>query len=334
MNTTKSNMSKILTAAIVFLPFWGQGDDVKTVRTDALNAHVTTKLYLVVDLSGGKNVVSYPVSYLEKEPEGGWPEEYRMSKLVLRRINPGTFTMGSPEDEIGRFSNEMQHEVTISKPFYMGVFEVTRKQYDLVMSGEMLSTYKYGALPRGGVSWNDLRGDSTIYNWPSSKSVDASSFMGKLRAKTGLETFDLPTEAQWEYACRAGTKTALNSGKDLRKKGNDTNMAEVGRYSNNRGDGKGGSSDVAIGGSYLPNAWGLYDMHGNLWEWCLDVSVRYEAGAVTDPVGVASAKASRVLRGGCYNTFACFCRSAYRNSAPPSVSGMAGFRLCCSAESR
>ena len=139
--------------------------------------------------------------------------------------------------------------------------------------------------------------------------MDSGSFLGKLRAKTG-QTFDLPTEAQWEYACRAGTTTALNTGKNLTSTGWDYAMDEAGRYSYNQKDGKGGYSEHTKVGSYLPNAWGLYDMHGNVGEWCLDW---YTAGigssAVTDPKGPNSGE-YRVVRGGGWYGNAQSCRSA------------------------
>ena len=302
-----------------------------------VQALVGTGNYLVIDLSGGPNAASYPVSYLGAEPRGGWTDEYKTDKLVLRMIQPGTYTMGCETTEVGYYGLEaVPHPVTISKPFYMGVFQVTQKQYQLVM-GSNPSYYKGDKRPVEEVSWNTIRGNSSTYNWPNVKTVDPNTFMGRLRAKTGLDGFDLPTEAQWEYACRAGTTTALNNGKNLTSTSSDANMAEVGRYYYNKSDGKGGyaSGDTTVG-SYKPNDWGLYDMHGNVWEWCLDWYTSrsgFTSAAATDPEGPASGSGSeRVVRGGGWYLYAQYCRSAHRGTGNPSVSSInVGFRLCCSA---
>lgn len=294
-------------------------------------------LYMVVDLSGGPSASSYPVSYLSAVPSGGWGDEYKTTKLVMRKITHGTFTMGSPTNELGRDSDEPQHAVTLTKDFYIGVFEVTQKQWERVMGN--WPSYFYNATYRDSrpveqVSYYDIRenpANSAISpNWPASSQVHADSFMGKLRSKTGLSTFDLPTEAQWEYACRAGTTTALNSGYNLTSTGADAHMAEVGRYWYNGGSGYSSGGDTSVGsakvGSYLPNAWGLFDMHGNVWEWCLDWYESAPAGAL-DPPGAASGS-YRVLRGGCWDFYARGCRSAYRfsNFYPGCRSYYCGFR--------
>ena len=324
---------------------WDAGTDAPNVVSDDVTidvqALVGTGNYLVIDVSGGPNAASYPVHYLGAEPQGGWTDEYKTSNIVMRLIQPGTFTMGCETTEVGYYGYEaVPHEVTISQPFYMGVFEITQKQYELV-TGSKLSYYKGDMRPFEYVSWNTIRGNSSTYNWPNVKTVDANTFMGRLRAKTGLDGFDLPTEAQWEYACRAGTTTALNNGKDLKNQYQDPAMDEVGRYGYNNGyqggtkDGKGGYSDYhTTVGSYLPNAWGLYDMHGNVWEWCLDWYVSrsgFTSAAVSDPVGPASGS-YRVLRGGSWSSGALYCRSASRYCYDPSYGDCInyGFRLCCS----
>ena len=297
--------------------------------------------YLVIDLSGGAYAASYPVSYLDDVPSGGWTDEYKTMKLVLRRVVPGTFVAGCEKTAVGFTGfNVVPHEVTISEPFYIGVFEVTQKQYELVM-GKNPSCFKGAARPVEQVSWNTIRGNSSTYNWPGSNSVNSNSFMGKLRARTGISTFDLPTQARWEYACRAGTTTSLNSGKNLTNGGSgaDPQMDEVGRYEYNCNDGRGGDFNDAdkdvhtTVGSYLPNAWGLYDMHGNVWEWCLDWlqyrSMTTASMHKVDPVGNATGSTRTVCGGGSMN-FARGCTSSSREGFESSFAGDAtGFRITC-----
>jgi formylglycine-generating enzyme required for sulfatase activity len=292
--------------------------------------------YLLIDLSGGADATNYPVSTLAAVPAGGWTEEHRTTMLVLRRIPAGTFTMGSPTGELGRDRNsdETQHQVTLTLDFYIGVFEVTQEQWYRVM-GDWPSfftnaTYR-DSRPVEKVSYNDIRGSSAGAGWPGSSAVDATSFMGHLRAKTGLTTLDLPTEAQWEYVCRAGTTTALNSGNNLTSIWSDPNMDEMGRYFHNGGSAWTRGGDTKVGtarvGSYLPNGWGLYDMHGNVWEWCLDWYASTYPGTVVDPAGAASGS-NRVYRGGSWFDHAQYCRSADRNFFLPSfVSVNYGIRV-------
>ena len=298
--------------------------------------HTKQDLYAVVDLSGGPDATNYPVRYSSVGPNLD-DNTCRTTDLWLRKIPAGTFIMGSPSNEVGRINGEMpQHEVTLTQGFYIGVFECTQKQWELVMGTESPSLYKWDARPVERVSYDMIRGTSATAGagWPTyGHQVDSTSFMGKLQAKTGL-VFDLPTEAQWEYACRAGTTTALNSGKNLISTAQDDNMAEVGRYSFNQSDGKGGYSEHTKVGSYLPNVWGLYDMHGNVCEWCLDW---YEASsssmaAAMDPVGPTSwiTGENRVGRGGSWNGGTSGCRSAYRGGGVPSSSSSGnGFRVVC-----
>ena len=274
---------------------------------------VTNRLYMVIDLSGGPSTESYPISYLNEVPEGGWTEEYKTTKLVLRKVEAGKFTMGSPENELGRDDNEVQHEVTLTKPFFAGVFEVTQKQYELI-TGNNPANYQGDVRPVERVSYNMLRGTNKGAAWPANNEVDEESFFGILRAKTGMN-FDLPTEAQWEYACRAGTTTALNSGKNLSDDKQCDEMAEVGRYWHNGGGDEGDDGKYIAHtkvGSYLPNAWGLYDMHGNVYEWCLDWWGDWNGDPATDPKGNTDG-IKRVLRGGSWiDRYASKCRSAYR----------------------
>jgi formylglycine-generating enzyme required for sulfatase activity len=225
-------------------------------------------------------------------------------------IEPGTFIMGSPSDELGRYDDEVQHEVTLTQGYWLGKYEVTQAQYEAVM-GTNPSGFKGADLPVEKVSW-----------------YDAKEFCAKLtafekatgRLPEGYE-YTLPTEAQWEYACRAGTTTALNSGKNLSDKDQCLEMDEVGWYKYN--------SDRATHpvGQKLPNVWGLYDMHGNVWEWCLDRYGDYPTSAVTDPTGPIMGS-SRVIRGGSWYFYAGGCRSATRSGNGPSYyDSNYGFRV-------
>ena len=259
-------------------------------------------LYCVIDLSAGPNAVTYPVAYLDSEPEGGFnTEEYKTTKLVLKYIPAGTFIMG--EDQ-----TKESHRVTLTKPFYMALFETTQKQWDKVMYYNG-SSFKNPTSPVECVTYSKIRGSFLGNEWPESNAVDSSSFLGKLRQKTGMD-FDLPTEAQWEYACRAGTTTVYSYGNDL-----DGDYMWYGFNSNTR------THEV---GTKKPNPWGLYDMHGNVWEWCLDWSNELTYG--TDPKGTSIEKEYRVQRGGAWFYDAKFCTS-FRRGRGSYGANYTGFRL-------
>jgi formylglycine-generating enzyme required for sulfatase activity len=264
-------------------------------------------------------------------PSGGWTDEYKTTKMVLRFIPAGTFTMGSPTNELGHYPDETQHQVTLTQDFYIGVFEVTQRQWERVMgtwpSYFTNATYR-DSRPVEWVSYEDIRGSSAGTNWPTSNAVDENSFMGRLRVRTG-RTFDLPTESQWEYAGRSGMVTALSSGYNLTNTSSDARMDEAGRYWYNGGSSYSSGGDPSVGtakvGSYPVNQWGLYDIHGNVWEWCLDWYGTYP-GKVTDPRGPVSGS-NRVERGGGWGSNARNCRVAHRAGNDPHVpSGSSGFR--------
>ena len=257
-----------------------------------VSCETTPAMYCIVDLSAGAEATSYPVEYRADPPDGGFNvDEYKTEKLVLRRIEAGTFIMG--EDQ----ANE-SHRVTLTKPFFCGLFEVTQRQYELVTGANPCSSTSYGkgnAYPVHYVSYDMLRGSSNVANWPSSSAVDPSSFVGKLRARTGLD-FDLPTETQWEYACRAGTTTKYHWGNSM-----------DGNYAWYRGNA--GSKTHPVGAK-TANAWGLHDMSGNVWEWCLDwYGNKLSYG--TNPVGPLSGSV-RVPRGGSIKNDGPYCTSSYR----------------------
>ena len=228
-------------------------------------------LYMVIDLNG--NDYHFPVTYMDAAP-AKWGDEYKTNKIVLRRI----------DDPNGAY--------------YVGVFEITEAQWAKVMGGSSTSTK-----PKNCVSYNAIRGDASVYDWPTSSEVARNSFMGALRLMTGISTFDLPSEAEWEFAARAGVTTKWLCGDS------ETGLDDYAWYSANS-DG----STHAVG-TRQPNAWGLYDVHGNVWEWCLN---RY------------SGYSGRVLRGGSYSYDASNCAFAYRSSSSPSYGiSLHGFRLAC-----
>jgi formylglycine-generating enzyme required for sulfatase activity len=221
-------------------------------------------------------------------------------------IPPGTFMMGSPQNEQGRGGDETQHQVTLTKGFYMGVTEVTQGQWQKVMGSNPSRFKDCGEnCPVDSVSWNKVQ-----------------EFIGKLNQQEGGKTYRLPTEAEWEYACRAGSATALANG-DIRETrfGPDPNLGEMGWYL--------GNSDARTHqvGRKKPNGWGLFDMHGNVNEWCYDWYGKYPSGEVTNPEGQSSGS-DRVIRGGSWHDTAGVCRSAVRYGyTPVNWSDDLGFRL-------
>ncbi len=260
-----------------------------------MHAYAGAAPYMVIDLSPGPDAAKYTVSYLTEIPGGEWSDEYKTTNLVLKLVVPGTFMMGSPRDEVGRSSDEPLHQVTLTQPFYMGIFELTQEQYNLVMESNPSYYRNGGSHPVERVSYETIRGSVLGAAWPTNRHVDATSFMGKLRSRTGL-TFDLPTEAQWEYTCRAGTGSALNNGLNITNKYVSAQLNDIARYGGN-----GSSGHIAVG-SYRPNAWGFYDMHGNVAEWCLDWAGTLSSSPVTDPLGWTNISGQayypRMVRGG------------------------------------
>lgn len=308
--------------------------------------------YIAIDLSGGTAATHYPIEYLEDVPDGGWTDEYKTSKLVLRHIPAGSFIMGGRETDYPGAVNTNLHMVTLTKDFYMGVFEVTQRQWELVMGNRpswFTNETCYASRPVEYVSYIDIRGGEKGLLWPSSKDVDDGSFMGVLRRKVGLSAFDLPTEAQWEYACRAGTTTALNTGVNLASlTASGVDADSIGRIAYNSGrditiddrvDAGARNNDTlshtAAVGSYPANAWGLHDMHGNVYEWCLDRWLEVPTGDI-DPLGATDLEVmSWTIRGGSWFSSGWAFTSGYHYSTsttPPHGESHAvntvGFRLC------
>jgi formylglycine-generating enzyme required for sulfatase activity len=228
--------------------------------------------------------------------------------------------MGSPANEPGRENDEIQHQVTVSA-FYMGKYEVTQREWCEVM-GNNPSYFKGDNLPVEQVSWYDaVEYCNRRSEWEGLKPAYTihGTDVSWNRNANGCR---LPTEAEWEYACRAGTSGPFSTGNNIT-----TDQANYnGNYPYNNAKGTHRKKTVAVG-IFAPNAWGLYDMHGNVYEWCWDWYGDYPRGAQTDPAG-PSIGASRVVRGGSWNSDARHLRSAVRyNSAPPYRYDYIGFRL-------
>ena len=238
--------------------------------------------------------------------------EYNGMRLEMVKITAGTFMMGSPSSESGRYNDEKQHPVTLTKDYWLGKYEVTQAQWRAVM-GNNPSYFKGDNRPVAQIFWNEAKRFCDKLN---------ERYAGKL--PRGYK-FDLPTEAQWEYACRAGTTTAYSYGDS-----SDTDkMNYNGNYPCGPGAPKGEyrQETVDVGSLGYKNAWGLYDMHGNVYEWCRDWYGGYSDGAVTDPVGPGTGEA-RVFRGGSWGDYAKLCRSALRNyNSRGDRDSYLGFRL-------
>jgi len=296
--------------------------------------------YMAVDLNDGSKRF---YAYAEAVPQGVGNDRYRSSEMLFRRIPAAgvTWRIGAPAAEVGnKFKDAWPHLVELSADYYMAIYPTTTRQMTILTGN---STYTYGTgnedsdyCPAMCMSWNDLRGSDT---WPTADAthpVASSSLLGQhIRPKMKIADLDLPTDAQWEYACRAGTASALNNGKELTEMEGTNNPAldEIAWYAGNSSQGY-GTQRVHHVGLKQPNAWGMYDMIGNSLEWVLDwyedwYQKNFVAGQVyRDPAG-PSTGSSRALRGGGYESLARACRSAYRALWTPTTRKNAGFRLVC-----
>jgi len=241
--------------------------------------------------------------FLGSEPQIGDEQVVELGdgvKLEMVWVPPGTFTMGSPPSESGRDRDETEHQVTLSSGFWLGKYEVTRRQWECVMGSNKGCNFpKAGSDgPVEAVSWDDCQ-----------------EFVKELNGRISGYEFRLPTEAEWQYACRAGTTGPYAGSLD--------NMAWY-RSNSDRT-----THEV---GTKQPNAWGLYDMHGNLWEWCADWYGAYPSGRVTDPAGPRRGS-HRVFCGGSWIDDAKYCRSAQRRRDLPDYRRYhLGFRLVRDAQ--
>jgi len=222
-------------------------------------------------------------------------------------IPPGTFMMGSPRSEKGRQDNETLHKVTLTKGFYLGATEVSQEQWQTIMKKNPASFNNCsGKCPVENVSWDECQ-----------------QFIRRLNQMEGTNTYRLPTEAEWEHACRAGTDLPFSFGECL-----SIHQANYNGYPYDDCVRVVGNKMTPLpAGSFSPNAWGLYDMHGNVWEYCQDWYGSYPSEDVIDPQG-PSYGSQRVGRGGSWDSDARLCRSAQRGGRAPGVCGNSylGFR--------
>ena len=336
--------------------------------------------YMVVDLETANTVRYYPgVDFL---PKKGFDQigaavtnnpDYKTSKLLMRKIMARgvEWTMGTTALESQRTAaRETTHKVTLPNNYYIGVFEVTQKQWETVTSDSSCSFFNTeGSMrPVDQACYNELRLVATntaavtveqtaAYSWPSNPAP--TSFLGFLRSRTGVD-FDLPSEAQWEFAARAGHGSGYwGDGSAVKNSDIDSNLSKLGRYDKNNPGGTGTSSaylpnagGTAIVGSYAPNDWGLYDMHGNVFEWCLDwyeENIATATDASGNPYGgrinidpanptcflsgaSAPSGATRVIRSGGLSNKASLARSGYRHDTVGTSQWRTfGFRVVCTA---
>ena len=297
--------------------------------------------YMVVSMTSLSNVVFY--SCAEAVPGGVTNDVYKTNYLVMRRIHAAgnRFQMGSLAGESGRTaSREVPHDVTFTNDYYIGIYPLTQQQLLLVQGSAPSRFYgckNWQMRPVENLYYGLVRGTDTAYRWSSlnpSHEVDMRDgyCLGSFRRFTGLE-LDLPTEAQWEIACRAGTRSAFNDGTD--------SMDAVGWNSSNWGyDPNCSSNETHVVGLLKPNAWGLYDMHGNVGEMCLDwfsTGVYFSDGTeAVEPPGSDKSRESgdganyRVVRGGNWNAAATEARSSSKGFRTFwSGTSTLGVRLCC-----
>ena len=320
--------------------------------------------YMAVDISAAAQPDTqtyYPAA--DFVPGGVTNGLYKTTTLLMRKIMAKgvTWTMGSATTEDGRnATREKTHLVSLTNNYYIGVYEVTQAQWGEVATNSAVSAFfaaERTMRPMEKVCYNEIRlkanshaaatpDEIADHSWP--KPPNPSSFLGLLCSKTGLD-FDLPSEAQWEFAARAGHGSGYwNNGTAMQDTTTDENLAALGRYGNNN---PGGTTEdpsfvpsnggTAIVGSFLPSDWGLYDMHGNVWEWCLDWcendiseidgKVNIDPVSPAKPLSNANATGSnRVARGGAWNGAARFSRPAGRNPVGPTYQGAYnGFRVVC-----
>ena len=299
---------------------------------------------------GRDDVIQYYASF-EHLPEGTVNcDAYKTArKMAFRKIPAAgiVWRMGSPDTEKKRDEYETQRKVRLTKNYYLGVFEVTQSQYERLYGSHRSMFSTDGDMrPVENNTWDDIRGKNSV--WPGTTreeayaSVSSTSFLGKLRAHTGGKMFDLPTEAQWEFACREGSGATYPDGTSLAT-GSETSWPYLethSRYKNNSGTDGGTGNNLstndatAVVGSYLASRWGLYDMLGNVCEMTLDWYAKYEVpdGVINNPCGAAASETvdnKRTMRGGSYLWGPDNVRAADRYGVKRAQQGRhIGFRVC------
>ena len=393
MKTFEQFSTAFCTNAGSYRVTWDATADAPALKVTNLEYTVTANMakYMVIDLSKGTKATAdnpYPISYYEDVPDfpgvekGKWDDYHKTTNLVLRLIQPGTYRQGwsdLSDNPADCRRSGLVHTAVITKPFYLAVFEMTQEQLYLLKSSYGQSSIFTGGrrkLRPAAENYQNIRGigyNGTI-NWPiTGYKVLSSSLLGKLRERTGTEGFDLPTESEWEYACRAGGAASgfWNDGSDAGiststkfntvKNGNEA-LEKLGRYRHNGGMVKtwdevgetniytaaAKSCDESLGtavvGSYEPNAWGLYDMHGNEGEWCNGIAsgtyyywynsdgyyCKDDYPVLVDDLGASSATwgeySYRSYRGGSYSSSARDCIIPLRKSDTERT--YHGIRLC------
>ena len=289
----------------------------------------------------------------EAVPGGVTNDLYKTDHVLLRKIPAKNvvWKMGSPDNEVGRTAlYEQQHKVKLTNDYYLAVFPTTQRQLRVMgrsgaAAGPNDSTFVGDEYPGNDdlkpadrISLENLRGyySTTWTGWPSNRhEVAAGTVIDYARKNTGV-AFDLPTEAQWEYACRAGTGTAFNSGKNMSGPYSTAELNEIGWFAGNSTTN--GVAQPHEVGLKKPNAWGLYDMHGNMFEWVLDRVTddqrTFDQNTVyVEPEGRGIEAEKFIIRGGSYDrASAATCRSAYLVTTWINYKGYCGFRLWCPAK--
>ena len=296
--------------------------------------------YMVIDLTLPNTIYYY--SCAEAVPFGVTNDMYKTDYMVLRRIPAAgvTYRMGALSTEYA-YAREAAHKVSLTNDYYLGIYTVTHRQWYKMLGSYWVSGMSelpdcMRPVTHVGIPYQ-IRGDSSGTDWPSNgHAVNSARFLGKLKAHAGVDC-DLPTEAQWEYACRAGRGSAYNDGSEPTAKGagNVATLDKLGWFNGNSTNVATNAAQTHPVGLKKPNAWGLYDMHGNVWEWCLDWYLYTLADNAVESVGAANAASAttanyKVLRGGCYSSTADQTRSAYRfymSWGDGSSSGIVGFRV-------